>query len=164
MYRKHPLSISVLSLVFLLGLVAPAAHATSARGTVNANNSRVYGFTMPSDGGVEITLTWNQNHEDLFLLMSCTDGFDTLDFSSIATEGRVARLDVGVIGGLDCAVGVFSFQRPGTFTMAVSVSARGPGLRALSAGGSFAMTELTGEEAQAMGLRELEQKVRSLRK
>ena len=163
MLKRRPILFPALALVLILS--ASASYATSARATVNGNVSKFFGFTMPADGGAEITLTWNQNHADLFVIMACGAGADALEYSSIATENRAVRLDAGLIGGLDCAIGIASFQRPGTYTMILSTTERGPGLRALSSGASeLQLVEVTEAEAEVLGLKTIERKIRSLQR
>ncbi|HEX9731235.1 MAG TPA: hypothetical protein VGG06_04520 [Thermoanaerobaculia bacterium] len=154
----------IFTLAVLALLLSSASYAASVRGTANGNATRTYGFTMPATGTVQLTLTWNQPHDDLFIVMACGDGANTLEYSSVATEARAVRLDAGVLGGLDCAFGVASFQRVGTFTVVVSRSVSGPGLVPLSQGpAQVDLVELDEEEAAALGVTALEDKVRAVR-
>lgn len=160
------MSRKLLVLAVLALLLSSASYAGSARGNVSGSTTRSYGFTMPSTGTVEITLTWNQAHDDLFLVMACGSGANTLEYSSVAAEARVARLDAGVLGGLSCAFGVASFQRQGAFTVVLSRTVSGPGLTPLSLGlgsESLDLVELDEQEAAALGVTALENKVRALR-
>lgn len=159
--------ILVLAVLAVLAVLFPtASFAATARGNATANVTRSYAFTMPFTGAVELTLTWNQPHDDLFLIMACGDGSSTLEYSSVATQERVARLDAGVLGGLTCVFGVASFQRAGTFTVALSTSGAGPGLspRRRGASSSLELVELDEREAAALGVHDLADKVRALRR
>jgi len=155
----------ILILAVLALLLSSTAYAASTRGNASGNVTRSYGFTMPSTGSVELTLTWNQNHDDLFIVMACGSGSNTLEYSSVAVEARVVRLDAGVLGGLSCAFGVASFQRAGTFTVALSRTVSGPGIVPLSQGSApLELVELDEREAAALGVTALENKVRALRR
>lgn len=155
----------ILILAVLALLLSSVSYAASARGNVNGSVTKAYGFTMPSTGTVELTLTWNQNHDDLFIVMACGTGSNMLEYSSVATEARAVRLDAGVLSGLTCAFGVASFQKSGAFTVVVSRSVAGPGIRPLSQGSApLELVELDDREAAALGVTALEDKVRSLRR
>lgn len=112
----------VLGIVFSFSL-----EAVSIRDDVRPGEPDIYGFTVPGDAfgaAVQVTMTWKQRRDSGFLVMAC--GALPLEYSSVSTEDRLVRLDVGVPTGLDCALAVASGAGKITYTLVVSIAGSGP--------------------------------------
>ena len=128
--------------LLIVGLVVVAAplSADTRSGKVNPSKDFFYEVFSFFGGQMNATLTWQKKGASLFMVMVCGDGVTTLEWGvAAADQDRTQRLDVGVLTGLSCVIGVSSFSGASKFYLnvqetsdadPVTVSSRIPGGRA----------------------------------
>ena len=109
----------VLLIVGLVLVTAPLS-ADTRSGKVNPSKDFFYEVFSFFGGQMNATLTWQKKSAQLFLVMVCGDSVTTLDWGVAASEqDRTQRLDVGVLPGLSCVIGVSTFSGASKFYLNV---------------------------------------------
>jgi len=119
--------------ILILGLLALSvcqlAAAQTATGlVVNEGEQDLYLFSPFDSGQAFFNLSWSDPGDDMgFLLLCDIGGPDAFVWgTSVPLEDRFATLDVGVLGGSDCLLGVGLFNGAnGTYRVNLQIS--GPG-------------------------------------
>ena len=104
------MTMQMVGLMLMALLVGAPAAADTRVGSANMASSQNWAFTPTVTGQVQIVLSWTNNNAQLIMALVC-DESDPMVFG--VASGRVNRLavmQVGVIPGLPCILGVSSVR------------------------------------------------------
>jgi hypothetical protein len=113
-------------------LVATSAFAQSPRpqstytDTAEPNRQKYYAFTLGDSGQLTATLSWDNQASNLLMVLVCTRGGGEEPVSFGVAAGRLdrtARLEAGVLTGLNCVLGVSTADIVAAYRLNVQLSA-----------------------------------------
>ena len=106
----NSMKMRMVGLTLVALLVGVPAAADTRVGVANMATSQNWAFTPTGTGQVQILLSWTNNNARLIMALVC-DQSDPMVFGAASgTVNRMAVIQVGVIPGLPCILGVSSIR------------------------------------------------------
>ena len=100
----------IIVMLVLVLLVATSIFADTKIGRAKPNSLQNWRFTPFVNGQAQIVLSWTSKNATLFMVLVCGISNPLTFGASGGGLNRVAIMDVGLIAGVPCLLGVTSFQ------------------------------------------------------
>lgn len=104
------ITMRMVGLTLVAVLVGVPAAADTRTGSANTASSQNWAFTPTGTGQVQIILSWTNNNAQLIMALVCDDSDPMVFGAASGNVNRLAVIQVGVIPGLSCILGVSSLR------------------------------------------------------
>jgi hypothetical protein len=107
----------LIAVIVLAVTVRVDAQDETRTGQVSGDEIKAYAFTPSDSGQVTATLSWDNPSANLMLMLVCGNS-EAVPFGAAAGQlDRTARLEAGILGLVQCMIGVSTFDEPATYRL-----------------------------------------------